>query len=90
MRSYGDPVQVRRGADAPDQFLWRGRLYVVRDVLAHWVETGCWWRVPSAGVDREREFWRVEASCGRASVMGVYDLCFDWDGAHWLLSSAVD
>ncbi|NHC45578.1 DUF6504 family protein [Motilibacter aurantiacus] len=48
MRRYDDPVDVRRRDDAPEQFLWRGKLYVVRDVLAHWVETGAWWRAPSA------------------------------------------
>ena len=44
MRRYDDPVEVRRGADEdPEQFLWRGRLWQVRDVVAHWVETGAWW-----------------------------------------------
>ena len=27
----------------PAQFVWRGRLYLVREVLAHWVELGTWW-----------------------------------------------
>ena len=31
---------------APAQFLWRGRLWKVRAVLAHWVETGPWWSSP--------------------------------------------
>ena len=31
---------------APTQFLWRGRLWKVRAVLAHWVETGPWWSSP--------------------------------------------
>lgn len=49
MRQYDDPVEVRRGeTEGPDQFLWRGRLWKVRAVLAHWVETGPWWQ--SAGV----------------------------------------
>ncbi len=56
MRRYDDPVEVRRGMvegpggaqEGPEQFLWRGRLWKVRDVVAHWVETGPWWR--SAGV----------------------------------------
>ncbi len=49
MRRYDDPVEVRRGrSDGPEQFLWRGRLWKVRTVLAHWVETGPWWQ--SAGV----------------------------------------
>jgi hypothetical protein len=33
------------GVAPPAQFLWRGRLYLVRDVLAHWVELGTWWSV---------------------------------------------
>ncbi len=48
MRRYDDPVEVRRGqvsgVEAPEQFLWRGRLWKVRAVLAHWVETGAWWQ----------------------------------------------
>jgi hypothetical protein len=34
--------------EGPEQFLWRGRLWRVSQVLAHWVETGPWWR--SSGV----------------------------------------
>lgn len=56
MRRYDDPVEVRRGmvdssgvqVEGPEQFLWRGRLWKVCDVLAHWVETGPWWQ--SSGV----------------------------------------
>ncbi len=59
MRRYDDPVEVRKGADEdPDQFLWRGRLWQVREVVAHWVETGAWWarrpRDPAAGDRRGR------------------------------------
>ncbi|MEI2712772.1 MAG: DUF6504 family protein [Nocardioides sp.] len=53
MRRYEDLVEVRRGVvggavgepgeEGPAQFLWRGRLWKVRTVLAHWVETGSWW-----------------------------------------------
>ncbi len=56
MRRYDDPVEVRQGwigtadsgVEGPEQFLWRGRLWQVRAVLAHWVETGPWWRSPGA------------------------------------------
>jgi hypothetical protein len=56
VRRYDDPVDVRKGqvsgstgsVEGPEQFLWHGRLWQVRDVVAHWVETGPWWR--SAGV----------------------------------------
>jgi hypothetical protein len=47
MRRYDEPIEVRRGLvagqEAPEQFIWRGRLWVVRDVVSHWVETGAWW-----------------------------------------------
>jgi len=45
-RLHTDPVEVRRHDDDPAQFLWRGRLYVVREVLSRWTEAGGWWRAP--------------------------------------------
>ncbi len=51
MRRYDDPVETRmgrvQGMEGPEQFLWRGRLWKVRAVLAHWVETGPWWTSPA-------------------------------------------
>ena len=48
LRPGDDPVEVSlRPAPAgpvPEQFLWRGRLYVVLDVLARWTQSGGWWR----------------------------------------------
>ena len=48
MRRYDDPVETRMGVvsgmEGPEQFLWRGRLWKVRAVIAHWVETGPWWQ----------------------------------------------
>src|SRR3954452_17079645 len=48
MRRYDDPVETRMGqvsgTEGPEQFLWRGRLWKVRTVIAHWVETGPWWQ----------------------------------------------
>lgn len=43
-RLHTDLVEVRRRDDEPAEFLWRGRLYVVREVLARWTESGGWWR----------------------------------------------
>ena len=49
MRRYDDPVDVRKGPEeSPEQFLWRGKLWKVRAVLAHWVETGSWWQSADA------------------------------------------
>ena len=103
MRLYDDPVEVRRGeTEGPDQFLWRGRLWKVRAVLAHWVETAPWWQAASEAVNQdeapaavgadllvERELWRVEAGRG-ISTSGVFDLSFNWSDGRWLLVSCAD
>lgn len=47
-RRYAEGVEVARRDAEPAQFLWRGRLYVVRAVLGHWFEAGVWWRAPGA------------------------------------------
>lgn len=51
MRRYDDPVEVRGGlvdgVEAPAQFVWRDRLWQVRGVVAHWVETVPWWHQPA-------------------------------------------
>jgi hypothetical protein len=57
VRRYEEPIEVRAageqalpgdvpagGSGAPAAFLWRGRLYVVRQVLDHWKERRPWWR----------------------------------------------
>ena len=80
----------------PTQFLWRGRLYVVRGVLAHWVEVGTWWRarlpdgLPARIDESGRQVWRVEAGAGRACAVGVYDLVYDEAAASWTLARAID
>lgn len=101
MRRYDDPVEVRRGeTEGPDQFLWRGRLWKVRAVLAHWVETAPWWQAQAATADEapaavgadllvERELWRVEAGRGISST-GVFDLSFDWSDGRWQLVGCAD
>jgi hypothetical protein len=92
-RRYAEQVEVRIGSEsmsgpdlgilrtaAPSQFLWRGRLYLVRVVLAHWVEDRAWWRhrgpdgLPAVADAGEQQVWRVEAAAGRSTGTGVYDL----------------
>jgi Family of unknown function (DUF6504) len=63
VRRVGEPVAVRtaaeqpgvgpapvavEAAEAPATFLWRGRLYVVREVLGHWRERRAWWTAAAA------------------------------------------
>jgi hypothetical protein len=101
MRRYDDPVDVRKGmvggTEGPEQFLWRGRLWKVCDVVAHWVETGPWWQSSAADVDAdlgaEREVWRVEAARGLAATgsgRGVFDLVYDWAQGSWQLARCLD
>ena len=107
MRLYDDPVEVRRGeTEGPDQFLWRGRLWKVRAVLAHWVETAPWWqsaseamsegthedRAPAAvGADLLVERELWRVEAGRGiSTSGVFDLSFDWSDGHWQLVGCAD
>jgi hypothetical protein len=105
MRRYDDPVDVRKGmvdgSEGPEQFLWRGRLWKVQAVLAHWVETGAWWESTGTGVltvlpdlTAEREVWRVQASRGRLDVEdgggGVFDLLLDWSAGSWRLVRCLD
>lgn len=102
-RRYGEPVDVRRRDDEPAEFLWRGRLYLVRAVLARWWEAGGWWQggpAEAAGLgevaglvgpdDREREVWRVEAGAGAAAGSGLYDLSFTWATGDWTLARVLD
>ncbi len=95
-----DVAEVLRRDDSPEQFLWRDRLYLVRDVLDHWIESGGWWRASRSATapteltdsvnDGEREFWRVEAGAGRLGDTGVFDLCFDWSPGQWTIVRVQD
>jgi hypothetical protein len=89
-RLHTDPVEVRTqvtdSGPEPEQFLWQGRLYVVREVLARWTSAGAWWkRCEQEQVDDgERQWWRVMDRRG-----GTYDLCFSWSSG-WTLRRVID
>lgn len=98
-RTYCDPIDVRRTGepipDRPSQFLWRGRLYVVREVIAHWIESSTWWGGSRRALEgaipaHEHEVWRVEAQAGRSDSAGVYDLRRDMAADRWVLARAMD
>jgi hypothetical protein len=91
-RLHVDPVEVRthvvESGPEPEQFLWRGRLYVVREVLARWTAAGAWWKgSPHEVDDKEQHWWRVEAGSLRST--GTYDLCFSW-AQGWTLRRVQD
>lgn len=76
------------GVEVPTVFLWRGRVHLVRAVLARWSQRVPWWRPEeSAGGVLERQVWRVEAGAGRAMGIGVYDLVQD---DRWWLARVND
>ena len=90
MRDRGAGDASDTDPERPEAFIWRGRLYVVREVLATWRERRAWWREAlDAEDDRvrpgetlaaaasERRIWRVEASRGWSFTPGVYDLAHD-------------
>lgn len=79
-----DPQEV------PTTFLWRGRVHIVRGVLAQWTQRVPWWRGIGRGEGAgllEQQVWRVEASAGRAFGTGVYDLV---RGERWSLERVSD
>ncbi|WP_202879561.1 DUF6504 family protein [Serinicoccus kebangsaanensis] len=86
----------------PTVFLWRGRPHLVRAVLDRWTVRVPWWRSEQPQVEQgatvdavegevdgqlERVVWRVEASAGRTSGTGVYDLV---QGEQWWLDRVAD
>ena len=109
-RLHDDPVDVRTRAEAlgpvPEEFRWRGRRYLVREVLARWTTTGAWWRearTTAAGAtgevpETEQLWWRVEADSGRAAAFsggeppprGTYDLCLSWATGAWVVRRVLD
>ncbi|MEV7428816.1 MULTISPECIES: DUF6504 family protein [unclassified Nocardioides] len=97
---YDDPVEVRTGEGGldgppgeaqaarggPAQFLWRGRLWKVREVLER----------RSQELPR-RELWRVAAGRGRLDQAagaddlaggGVFELAHDLRAGRWQLVAA--
>lgn len=86
-RLYGDPIEVWTRDGAPTQFVWRDRLYLVRQVIDQWVVAREWWKTDESDPG-ERQFWRVEAAAGREA--GSYELRFDTASGGWLLMRAWD
>jgi hypothetical protein len=108
-RLHADLVEVRTCAapagPVPEQFLWRGRLYLVREVLARWTESGSWWRGTAVRAlttgasatatevdDREQLWWRVEADSGRLAALSGGRGTYDlcFEAGSWSLKRVMD
>jgi len=57
--------------EGPAQFLWRGRLWKVRAVVAHWVETGAWWQSGRARAVRGTDVVATGAAVGAPRAEGA-------------------
>ena len=84
-RRHTEPIEVRRRDEVPEQFLWRSRLYVVREVLEHWYEAGRWWASApamalAAGVDASP---RAAGPAGDDLVLGPIPAAPKWAQRAW-------
>ncbi|RMB59678.1 DUF6504 family protein [Tessaracoccus antarcticus] len=59
MRSYDEPICVLF-SDRPQQFIWRNRLLLVKEVQGRWSRSTAWWESP-----------RVSAARGDAATTGA-------------------
>ncbi|MDO5092020.1 MAG: DUF6504 family protein [Propionibacteriaceae bacterium] len=89
VRRYHEPIQVKVG-QGPMQFIWRGRLLVVREIQGQWSRSLPWWDQSEFSGDllAEEEVWRVEAGTG--SQRGIYELAHQTGTANWVLAAVCD
>jgi hypothetical protein len=77
MWEFDEAVEVRSGVvdgvEAPEQFLWRGRLWRVCSVQAHWTETAAWWE---RGIIGAGPYVHTTPAPAPAAAVGVLDA--DW------------
>ena len=80
-RLIDEPVKVHRDSDSIiTAFIWRKRLYRVRDVVGWWREPSEWWNGKSM-----RLFIRVNAQNSSTGTYELYKL-----GGQWFLSRVLD
>lgn len=91
MRIYDEPIAVLFDQQ-PRQFIWRGRLLLVKQVQARWTRSAQWWRKLPEDPERpllvEKETWRLEA--GNGSHRGVYQVSRTVGEDDWQLQAVVD
>ena len=92
-RVYGDPINVWSVDDRPVRFVWRGRLYTVRQIHERWASVRDWWK-QTTGTEADdpdrREFWQLSAARADSGEIGVYEMRRDVAEGTWLLSRAWD
>ena len=80
-RLIGEPVKVHQDkASTITAFIWRKRLYRVKEVLDSWKEPSEWWKEKEM-----RFFFRVNAANTSNGTYELYRL-----GEDWFLSRVLD
>jgi hypothetical protein len=74
-----EPIEVLRRDQAPAHFLWRSRLYVVRDVLDQWTETEPW-QESAAGPSAVGGHGRLSNACAATEPHARARAAIDVDG----------
>lgn len=73
VRRLLEQVEVKPVVDEsgchPSEFIWKGRLYVVRQVLSHWSERRAWWH--EVGVADDLDAAGLGSSAEAASAPGA-------------------
>lgn len=82
-RLHDDTVEVQRRDNEPAQFLWRGRLYVVREVLARWTESGGWWRTAAVSALSSGSPAGVDGATDASSASGIGSASVDDGEQDW-------
>ncbi|TDD25461.1 hypothetical protein E1218_14885 [Kribbella turkmenica] len=86
MWEFDEAVEVRSdavdGVETPEQFLWRGRLWRVCSVQAHWTETAAWWERGIIGAGLGASYDNRPGASFDASADAAYDGRLEVRSAH--------
>ncbi len=87
-KRYCQSISVFKASSKhPACFFWRGRRYVILEIINRWTKNSGWWR-GEAAVDRQ--YASVLARAYPGQQVGIYELCFDRQQATWTLTRVQD
>ena len=90
-KRYAEDVTVEAPEGSLESFWWRGKRYIVRQVLCTWREAGGWWEPSSEPAQPwargdSREIWRIDAQPETNGLpAGTYELSRDLRSGSWTL-----
>ncbi len=90
-KRYAEPVFVEAPDGMLEAFAWRGKRYLVRQILCRWREASDWWEPGSEAAKpwargESREIWRIDAQPETNGLPpGTYELSRDLRSGAWTL-----